>query len=467
MKRSERNLAASSRPPRRALVSALGIATLVVGLTAGSTAWSYFSDNARAQGSVTTPVIRVGQSKFPQFTTIFNNSYLTHISWFQAVNPSAQAFPATVTATGLDTTTARLPVTFWQVSSPSQCTPAATVGPGAVTGTWASLTLATRQTISGGGGSIPFCARTTVPDRQTLATPDGSSFKAPVRLRVELHDTGWRDSFTTVDANFGSGYIYPADTTTVVADRSSKFLVLSHGSECFEPYGGNFSANNYTIAWYCTQASEQRWMFQPRDPANTFLGTLRLQRNLTLSLTEPAADSVMLLANHDPSDKRQQWRLQRIDATHNRIVNNETGQCLAMWVRDSKLTTRPCNETHFTSITLTRQPLRLVNSSGSHTGLSNFTGTITFNSPRVAPQTRARAQQNVNGAWVNVSSSVPNSQVDGLVIDARGLGNGRRELRIVDSQGTPMFWGLFVDVTQPDALGQGGSLTPAGGWDPN
>ena len=232
-----------------------GIAAFILALGGGG-AWAYWTTSVSATGSVTTSTASVAHASFPSLSATYLPSSLTSTAPFTVTNTGQIAGTATVQISGSGALAAALPITVWPVTSAANCTTAANVPAGAVTGTWGSPPALTPTLAV--GASVIYCVRTTAPDWKTLTSPTGTQSTQP-QLNVSLNADGWVATAPTAQHTQQTAGMFPITTSFFDPALAHWFTLRSRAATgiCLDVNSGGGSGSG-VISWGCHTSYNQR-----------------------------------------------------------------------------------------------------------------------------------------------------------------------------------------------------------------
>ncbi|MEJ6553836.1 RICIN domain-containing protein [Microbacterium esteraromaticum] len=313
---------------RRRLPIVAGLATFLVLISSGS-AWSYWTAQTSAAGSVSTDTIAVSQAGFasPDVTKYLPSS-LTSTRSFTVTNNSTIAGAATVTIATSETGAADLPLTVWQYTS-GTCTESTDVPSGATTGTWGSTTMPLALGTDSQSKVAKLCVRTSIPDWKAITAASGGRTVNPV-LSVSLNADGWVATAPTATAKQITAGMYPLDRNFFDRKLSSWFTIhdKSTGALCLDVAGSGGSGTR-TISYACHKQPNQMWQFVPAGEPGlvTIQPSHAVNTNLALARDNTTGQDVQRITTGTASTA--QWYVQKSD-TFYQLVSKANGKCLRM-----------------------------------------------------------------------------------------------------------------------------------------
>lgn len=179
-------MTSSSIRPRTRVAAIAGVVAFLLVVSSGA-AWSYWTAQASATGTVTTSAVGVAQANFANpASTTYLPSALTSTRTFTVTNTGAIPGTTTIGLSAPESYASNLTLRVWPVASAGACstTPPSS---GVTTGTWASLTISATV---GAGVSQIYCALTVIADWKTVTTSTGGAAINPV-MSVTLDADGW------------------------------------------------------------------------------------------------------------------------------------------------------------------------------------------------------------------------------------------------------------------------------------
>lgn len=359
---------------RRRLPVIAGLAAFLVLVGSGS-AWSYWTTQASAAGSITTDTVAVAQAGFASpAETKYLPSSLTSTRSFTVANNSTIAGTATVSIATSEAGASSLPITVWRYTS-GTCTDATSVpGSGVTTGTWGSTTIT--LTNLGAGQSATLCVRTSIPDWKTITTTSGGRTVNPV-LSVSLNAQGWVATAPTATNIQRTAGMYPLTANFFDATKSSWFTVKSLATGLCLDVAGSGGSGTRAISWNCHQDSNQRWQFLPVSGTVQNLVTIRPRHQPGTRLTYTSTGVQQIATN--TSSTAQQWYVQN-SGTFYQLVSAVTGMCLGLHTAstDVDMNVVDCDDAR-AQLTFNREPLTMT---WETTGwiFTTTTVTLSFNS---------------------------------------------------------------------------------------
>ena len=371
-----------------------GIAAFILALGGGG-AWAYWTTSVSATGSVTTSTASVAHASFPSLSATYLPSSLTSTAPFTVTNTGQIAGTATVQISGSGALAAALPITVWPVTSAANCTTAANVPAGAVTGTWGSPPALTPTLAV--GASVIYCVRTTAPDWKTLTSPTGTQSTQP-QLNVSLNADGWVATAPTAQHTQQTAGMFPITTSFFDPALAHWFTLRSRAATgiCLDVNSGGGSGSG-VISWGCHTSSNQRWEFVPVAGPNQSLVTIRPRHAMGTRLGF-SGTHVELIQNATGTVS-QQWYVQQIPGSTPaayQLVSAANGRCLSLRNSSSAadMLTVPCNDAT-AQIVFQREALTFTNGTNIVLG---FGGSE-------APSVVTLQRQTGPTTWTNVSTA--------------------------------------------------------------
>ncbi|GEM_PF-4108923 len=382
---------------RHRLPVVAGLATFLVLISSGS-AWSYWTAQTSAAGSVSTDTIAVSQAGFasPDVTKYLPSS-LTSTRSFTVTNNSTIAGAATVTIATSETGAADLPLTVWQYTS-GTCTESTAVPSGATTGTWGSTTMPLALGADSQTKVARLCVRTSISDWKAITAASGGQTVNPV-LSVSLNADGWVATAPTATTKQITAGMYPL-TANFFDPASSPWFTIhdkATGSLCLDVAAAGGSGSR-VISWTCHQETNQQWQFVPVQGNDQSFVTIRPRHAPGTRLTYTSAGVQQVAAN--ASNASQRWYVQNSGELY-QLVSAVTGKCVGMRAvsTDADMSVVDCDDTR-AQLTF-RQKQTLTMSTNSTDVILNF-------SPPVASATTL--QKKTERGWVDVASVPANAQ---------------------------------------------------------
>ena len=413
---------------RRRLPIVAGLAAFLVLIGSGS-AWSYWTAQAGAAGSVSTDVVAVTQAGFsaPATTKHLPSSARVSTRSFTVTNGSAINGTATVSITSSEQYAANFAVSVWQAAS-GACTDATALPPsGVTTGTWASV----KPTLTlNASATATLCVRTTLPGWKSITDPAGGRTFNP-QLNVSLNAQGWVATAPIATHEQRTAGMYPLTANFFDPTLSSWHTIRSKAANgiCLDASGSG-GANTNVISWACHAESNQRWQFVPVSGGDQSFVTVRPRHAPSTRLTQTAAGVQQIAAS--ASSDAQRWYVQNSGSFY-QLVSAADGMCLGMNTTSGNTATRvvECDQPA-AQLTLQREPLAM---SFSTTGWWFPTTTVTLSFGSTISTTGMTLQKRSGGGWADVGA------VD---VGATSVSFNRNE---ISSNGTTEFRIVFAGST--------------------
>lgn len=325
----------SSGRRRRSLTGLLVGLLLGSAVFGGGTAWAYWTASASATAQVTTPVVRITQSNFPAlFGSDFINTHssLSKTGSFTIKNESTAAGTASLSISAPGALAPKLPLVIWPVAAATVCEPNTQPGAGAVSANWSALSLNLPGSLAA-DASQKFCVRTTVADRSTLASTQGT-LTAEATLTAKLDVAGWVATDTSPTATQRTADIFPAASDYRPVGVSDWFTLSTRSvneagsGQCLDAAGSATGNGTAALSYNCSQNDNQAWQIRPVSGSNPQTVTLRPMHAYGRNLDVSAAGAMNIQTASAAGTQR--WMVQKATGGTYQLVSASTGKCVQL-----------------------------------------------------------------------------------------------------------------------------------------
>ncbi|MFS2279883.1 RICIN domain-containing protein [Microbacterium sp. OR21] len=439
---------------RHRLPVVAGLAAFLVLIGSGS-AWSYWTAQTSAAGSVSTDVVAVSHAGFsaPATTKHLPSSAGVSTRSFTVTNGSAISGTATVSITSSEQYAANFAVSVWRPAS-GGCTDATALPTsGVTTGTWASV----KPTLTlNAGATATVCVRTTVPDWKTITDPAGGRTFNP-QLNVSLNAQGWVATAPVATHEQHTAGMYPLTGNFFDPALSSWHTIRSRAANgvCLDASGSG-GANTNVISWACHAESNQRWQFVPVSSGDQSFVTVRPRHAPSTRLTQTVAGVQQIAAS--ASSDAQRWYVQNAGSFY-QLVSAVDGMCLGMNTTSGNTATKvvECDQPA-AQLTLQREPLTMSTATSGWWPFTVTTVTLDFNS-RITT-TGMQLQKKTSTGWKDVVSIEAKASPDSVSFNRDHISNnGTTEFRIVFAGSEDVAYGnILLSRTSGNGVASSGGI---------
>ncbi len=434
MSAARRILAAhGGRPARHGVIAALVVALIAAGTGTG---WAYFTAAATATSTPAAATLAITTANFGSVSYTYGNETLTttgSVTLTNTTSTTSTAVPSLSVvfnrASGSATLAGKVGLQVWATAAAGNCTPAAAVGSGVVSGTWASIP-AINGTLAK-GASVVYCLRSTIADRADIATTGGTLSFVP-RVTGTLRVGNFAGS-ASATATQSTRYVYPAAS---VSRYTWWFFKPTGTTQCMDVEGGGASPSGTdVISWPCksTDTENQVWQFIPAAGGYVEIkprSAPGLREDTSMSATSGAIVEVIT----DNNTTSQQWQLQQSSTGVYQLVNRFSGMCLTSPSASGDMTQAPCDGRALQNFTFTAgDPVALDALACTITGNGN-NRTLSY-SWSVADNGAYVAQASYGGTWYTLATGTTTSST-GMVVATGQQQNGSFPIRFLDAAGT-------------------------------
>ena len=324
------------RNAKLGIVAGLSAFLVLAGTTAS---YGYWTAQATASSTAGSATLAITSSAMPT-TTLGNEDVVTagsisltdtsSITLTNTTNTTSTQVPALSIvfsrASGDATLATQAGLVVWATASAANCTPAAAVGPGSVSGTWnAGVTVSTTLAQA---ATVIYCMRTTVADRQTVASASGARSFVPqalATLTVSNYAGGVNASGT-----MRTQYVYPLAT---FSQGRWNYFKRNGTTWCADANAQGTASGTALIAFACKYDTSTNQDFRVMDPDGDGYVDIRPGHATGLRIdvgasTTPGSPVTLVTANS--SSASQQWQIRLISTGVYQFINKYSGLCLSI-----------------------------------------------------------------------------------------------------------------------------------------
>ncbi|MEO8093356.1 MAG: RICIN domain-containing protein [Pseudolysinimonas sp.] len=399
---------------RAAVIAAIATFSVLAGTIGSYAYWSTTASATLGVGAATLSTTSTGwaatvignadevSAGSQTLTTTGSVTITNTTSTTSATTPTLTA--AFTRASGSTVLSGATTLTVWSVASAASCTTAATpTSP--TTATWTAGVTVTAPLAA--GASVVYCLRNTIADRQDVNTGTGSLTFTP-QLSAQLAVSNFTGGSTTT-STITTEYIFPLST---ISGGNWWYVKRVTTQWCWDVSGQSSSPGALLISYNCKNNTDTNQDFRFLDANGDGYFDIQPGHATGLRIASPAtttSGALITLETANITSSTQLWQAQLVSGSTYQFVNRYSGLCLsAPAASTGQVSEVTCSGSDDQKFTLTlRSVVQLTTFTCANTGATTDRTVIySWTADYAGGPYTIQARQTAASPWVTLVSSV-------------------------------------------------------------